>query len=622
MRIDPLLTLKEVFGYSSFRGRQAEVISHVLNRGSGLVLMPTGGGKSLCYQIPALCSPSLTLVLSPLIALMRDQVEALQQLGVRAALYNSTLRSDEKNQVRSAALAGKLDLLYVAPETLNTDYFSDFVRRLSLSLIAVDEAHCVSQWGHDFRPDYLEIAKLRQIHENTPLLALTATADPITREEIRSRLGLLSDPVFVSSFDRPNIRYEISMRKEARRQLLDFIRNRHPNESGIVYCLSRRKTEETAEWLCDQGITAIPYHAGLDAETRQKHQDRFQREDGVVVCATIAFGMGIDKPDVRFVAHIDLPKNIESYYQETGRAGRDGQPADAWMTYGLGDVIAQRKLIEQSEANEEWKRVVQRKLTSFLALCESVSCRRQMLLSYFGEETQGECGNCDNCLSPPKSMDGTELGRKALSAVARTEQRFGAGHLIDTLRGIHTEKIDRFGHDRLSVFGIGRDVSETRWSSVFRQLAASGFLDVEPEYGAFRLNPRSWELLRNKTTLSLREEDERVKKTRSPKTAAPGQKKGPAAAFSSQESESLFDALRRLRKQIADEQGVPPYVVFHDTTLRDMAQRRPKNLLEFAELSGVGERKLARYGELFLREINRPKNDQPKTDRYEPRAPM
>ncbi len=600
---DPLAVLKDVFGYSSFRGRQAEVITHVLRGGSALVLMPTGGGKSLCYQVPSLCLSGVALVISPLIALMRDQVEALRQLGVRAVVYNSTLRPDEKAQVRAAALSGRLDLLYVAPETLNTEFFSDFARRLSVSLIAVDEAHCVSQWGHDFRPDYLEIAKLRALHPTAPLVALTATADPITREEIRSRLGLLSDPLFVSSFDRPNIRYEITQRHDARKQLLSFIRTRHCGEAGIVYCLSRRKTEETAEWLCEQGVPALPYHAGLDPQTRQTHQDRFLREEGLVVCATIAFGMGIDKPDVRFVAHIDLPKSVESYYQETGRAGRDGEPAEAWMVYGLGDVVSQRRLIEQSEASEEWKRVSQRKLTSLLALCESVICRRKQLLSYFGEESPVGCTNCDNCQTPPLSLDGTELGRKALSAVARTEQRFGAGHLIDVLRGIHTEKIDRFGHDRLSVFGIGQDVEERRWSSVFRQLTATGFLDVDAEFGAFRLNRRSWELLRAQTTLLLREDQtpkpkERAKKSRTAVSADKTQRHPKTATPS-----DLFDSLRALRKRLADEQGIPPYIVFHDTTLHEMAKRKPHSLAALAQIPGVGKVKLERYGALFLLQI-------------------
>ncbi|HND11390.1 MAG TPA: DNA helicase RecQ [Pseudomonadota bacterium] len=600
---DPQAVLQEVFGYGSFRGRQKEVIAQVCAGGSALVLMPTGGGKSLCYQVPALCLPGVALVISPLIALMRDQVEALRQLGVRAVVYNSTLRSDEKTQVRAAALAGKLDLLYVAPETLNTEFFSDFARRLSISLIAVDEAHCVSQWGHDFRPDYLEISKLRALHPHVPLLALTATADPITREEIRSRLGLLSDPLFVSSFDRPNIRYEIAQRHEARKQLLDFIKSRHPDEAGIVYCLSRRKTEETAEWLNTQGISALPYHAGLDPKIRQTHQDRFLREEGLVVCATIAFGMGIDKPDVRFVAHIDLPKSIESYYQETGRAGRDGQPAEAWMVYGLGDVVSQRRLIEQSEATEEWKRLGQRKLTSLLALCESVTCRRQSLLSYFGEESASGCGNCDNCQSPPHSFDGTELGRKALSAVARTEQKFGAGHLVDVLRGIHTEKIDRFGHDRLSVFGIGRDKEERVWSSVFRQLTAAGFLDVEAEFGAFLLNRRSWELLRAQTTLLLREDDAPARKAKQKKQKTDSPEKTARRSAKCGPSSSLFEALRKLRKRLADEQGIPPYVVFHDSTLHEMADKKPRSLIQLAQVPGVGKVKLDRYGALFLHEI-------------------
>ena len=604
MSRNPLSVLQEIFGYPSFRGRQAEVIDHVIAGGSALVLMPTGGGKSLCYQVPALCRSGMALVISPLIALMRDQVEALRQVGVRAVVYNSTLRGDEKSQVRAAALAGRLDLLYVAPETLNTEFFADFARRLSLSLIAVDEAHCVSQWGHDFRPDYLEIVKLRAMHPKVPLLALTATADPLTREEIRARLGLTEDPLFASSFDRPNIRYEITLRHEARRQLLEFIGGRHPGEAGIVYCLSRRKTEETAEWLSAQGIPAIPYHAGLDSQTRQLHQDRFLREEGLVVCATIAFGMGIDKPDVRFVAHIDLPKSIESYYQETGRAGRDGQPAEAWMVYGLGDVVSQRRMIEQSEATEEWKRLSQRKLGSLLGLCESVACRRQNLLAYFGEAHPESCGNCDNCLAPPRAFDGTELGRKALSAVARTEQRFGAGHLIDVLRGLHTEKIDRFGHDRLSVFGIGKAEDEKRWSSVFRQLTAMGFLDVDAEFGAFLLNRRSWELLRAQTTLLLREDDAPAKKTRTPKAKAEKLRVSKVAtANTTKGTDDLFETLRALRRRLAEEQGIPPYVVFHDSTLHEMVARKPRTLATLAQVPGVGKVKLERYGEVFLRAL-------------------
>lgn len=604
MKRNPLSVLREVFGYPAFRGRQAEVIDHVTAGGSALVLMPTGGGKSLCYQVPALCLSGLTLVISPLIALMRDQVTALQQVGVRAVVYNSTLRADEKAQVRKAALTGKLDLLYVAPETLNTEFFTDFAGRLTLSLFAVDEAHCVSQWGHDFRPDYLEIAKLRALHPQVPLLALTATADPQTREEIQQRLGLSQDPLFSSSFDRPNIRYEITQRKEARRQLLDFISGRHRGESGIVYCLSRRKTEETAEWLCSQGVQALPYHAGLDPQTRQLHQDRFQREEGLVICATIAFGMGIDKPDVRFVAHIDLPKSVESYYQETGRAGRDGQPAEAWMVYGLGDVVSQRRLIEQGEGTQEWKRLSQRKLGALLGLCESVQCRRKGLLGYFGEAHPGDCGHCDNCQQPPKALDGTELGRKALSAVARTDQKFGAGHLIDILMGRHTDKVDRFGHDRLSVFGIGSGESERTWSSVFRQLTAAGFLDVDAEYGAFLLNRLSWQLMRAQTSLMIRQEDEstrppRSRTARSARSTTSRSARPQAAAGGGE----LFDVLRTLRKKLAESQGIPPYVVFHDSTLREMATERPQTLDALAQISGVGQVKLERYGATFLSAI-------------------
>ncbi len=597
---DPRALLRRVFGFDAFRGRQAEVVEHIVGGGSGLLLMPTGGGKSLCYQVPALLRPGMGLVVSPLIALMRDQVGALRQAGVRAEVYNSTLDAGAKAHVRQAALEGALDILYVAPETLNTDYFQDLVRQLSLSVIAVDEAHCVSQWGHDFRPEYLQVAKLREIHPQVPFLACTATADPLTRREIQARLGLESDPIFSSSFDRPNIQYQMTLKDDARQQLLGFIKGRHANEAGIVYCLSRKKVEETAEWLTRQGIPALPYHAGMGSAQRQEHQDRFQREDSLIICATIAFGMGIDKPDVRFVAHLDLPKSVESYYQETGRAGRDGAPADAWMTYGLGDVVSMRQLIDKGEGSPEHKRLGQQKLNALLGLCESVACRRQSLLNYFGETHAGGCGNCDNCLETPSTWDGTDAARKALSAVARAGERFGTGHLIDILLGKETDKTLRFGHATLSVWGIGKDLDASRWSSVYRQLAAAGYLDVDAEaFGALKLNERSWTLLKGAATVAFRVDPVAKATGRGGKLKLAG-----GANLQGAEAEA-FQVLRALRLRLAQEQSLPPYVVFHDATLREMIARRPISLAELARVPGVGEAKLERYGAEFISELTR-----------------
>jgi ATP-dependent DNA helicase RecQ len=610
---EPLSILKETFGYAAFRGRQADVVSHVVAGGSCLVLMPTGGGKSLCFQIPALARPGLGLVVSPLIALMQDQVAALKQAGVKAEFYNSTLDQGQKSAIRAAAISGDLELLYVAPETLNTDFFQGFVGRLSLSLIAVDEAHCVSQWGHDFRPDYLHVATLRQIHPDVPLVALTATADPLTRKEILLRLGLEGQPVFASSFDRPNIKYEVTLKDEARQQLLGLVRSRHGGEAGIVYCLSRKKVEETAQWLVAQGIKALPYHAGLDAKLRQKNQARFLRDDGIVMVATIAFGMGIDKPDVRFVAHLDLPKSVESYYQETGRAGRDGQPSSAWMIYSLGDVVSLRKMIDQGEGSDEFKRLQQQKLGSLLGLCESVQCRRQGLLAYFDEAHPGGCGNCDNCLDAPKTWDGTEAARKALSAVARTGERFGTGHAIDVLMGKKTEKITRNRHDELTVWGIGKDRSESQWSSVFRQLAAGSWVDVDSEaFGALKLNARSWSLLKGEASVLFREDI-------APAAKAEGRggrlAKTPFSAPLEGVEGEAFEALRQLRRRLAEEQNLPPYVVFHDATLREMVARKPASLAELGRLPGLGQAKLERYGAEFLSEICRLFGLQPKAER-------
>ena len=588
----PLEILKQRFGYPAFRGQQGEIIAHIQGGGSCLVLMPTGGGKSLCYQIPAMLLPGMGLVISPLIALMQDQVQALKQNGVRAEFYNSSMDGLDKDRVRRLAREGELDLLYVAPETLNSDAFGSFVDGLPLNLIAVDEAHCVSQWGHDFRPDYLKIATLRDRFPSTPVIALTATADEATRTEILSRLRLEGAPVFSSSFDRPNIRYQIALKDSGKEQLLDFIRQGHSGEAGIVYCLSRKKVEETAAWLSSKGVAALPYHAGLGAETRREHQERFLREEGLVMTATIAFGMGIDKPNVRFVAHLDLPKSVESYYQETGRAGRDGESSDAWMAYSLGDVVQLRQMILQGEGSDEYKRLSQAKLNAMLGLCETVRCRRQSLLGYFGEAHAGACGSCDNCLEPPKAYDGTEAAQKALSAVARSGERFGAGQLTDILMGKETDKVMRFGHDRLSVFGIGREKNEKQWSSVFRQLVAGDFISVDLEFGAFKLNEKSWDVMKRGQNVSLREDP--------PARLKRAEKQQRASASLSDAEKGAFEALRALRLKISKEQNLPPYVVFHDASLREMLALKPASLADFARVPGVGESKLKRYGLAFL----------------------
>ena len=541
MAADPLQILQRTFGYPSFRGRQAEIIEHVLAGESCLVLMPTGGGKSLCYQVPALCLEGVALVISPLIALMQDQVDALKELGIAAAFYNSSLTQEEKQAVRAEATGGRLKLLYVAPETLNTEAFQGFL----------------------------------------------------------GRLGLSSAQVFASSFDRPNIKYEIALKDSGREQLLSFLRARHEGDSGIVHCLSRKKTEETADFLRRKGIAASPYHAGLDAAERRENQARFLREEGLVICATIAFGMGIDKPDVRFVAHLDLPKSVEGYYQETGRAGRDGLPASAFLLYGLGEMVQLRQLIQQGEGGEEFKRLQQQKLTQMLGLCEGVACRRQMLLAYFGESHPGACGNCDNCLEGVKTHDGTVVAQKALSAVARTGGRFGAGHLIDVLLARETEKTERNQHQGLSVWGIGKDLDERKWSSVYRQLVAGGFLDVDAQaYGALTLNEKSWQVLRKQQEVRLREDPPPSTRSRSRN----GSGKPAAPALSGEEAQA-FEALRSLRKRVADEQGLPPFVIFHDATLREMVAARPRTLAELGRVKGVGESKLKKYGPQLLESL-------------------
>jgi ATP-dependent DNA helicase RecQ len=598
---NPLTLLNRVFGYSSFRGRQAEVVDHVVKGGSCLVLMPTGGGKSLCFQIPAMARHGLGLVVSPLIALMQDQVEALTQNGVSAAYYNSTLDGTQKSCIRREAQTGMLDLLYVAPETLNTPSFQTFLQGLPLSLIAVDEAHCVSQWGHDFRPDYLQIAQLRTHFPQVPLIALTATADPQTREDIRQRLGLEGDPIFASSFDRPNIRYHIAEKDQSKERLLEFIQTHHRGQAGIIYVLSRKNVDETAAWLSRQGLKAMSYHAGLSAEQRRKNQARFLREESCVMVATIAFGMGIDKPNVRFVGHLNLPKSLESYYQETGRAGRDGEPASAWMAYSPADVVRLGRMIDGGEGTEEFKKLGRVKLEDMRNLCENNQCRRKTILAYFGEEHPGQCGNCDNCLGPALDWDATELTQKALSCVARTGERFGAGHLIDILLGKETEKAVQFNHTGLSVFGVGKDLDKKQWASVFRQLIGGGYVTVDTAgYGAYKLNDLSWAVLKGNQKVFLRESPKTLpKKTKTKRTRATTS--DPASTDSGGD---LFESLRALRLDLAKEQGLPPYVVFHDRTLREIAALRPKTLDEFAQIPGVGEAKLKRYGAVFLRVLN------------------
>ena len=579
--------LNEVFGYPAFRGHQAEVIEHVTAGGDALVLMPTGSGKSLCYQIPALLRDGVGIVVSPLIALMQDQVAALAELGVRAAFLNSTLSGAEAAEVEGRARRGELDLLYVAPERLLTPRCLDLLARTRLALLAIDEAHCVSQWGHDFRPEYLQLAVLRERFPGVPRIALTATADAQTRSEILDRLQLGEARAFVSSFDRPNIRYRIVEKDDARSQLLAFIRAEHAGEAGIVYCLSRKKVDETAAALESQRIVALPYHAGMDADARRRHQERFQREDGIVMVATIAFGMGIDKPDVRFVAHLDLPKSVEGYYQETGRAGRDDQPADAWMAYGLQDVVQLRRMIDQSEAGEAQKRVQAAKLDAMLGLCETAECRRVRLLAYFGEAAAA-CGNCDNCLDPPATFDGTLPAQQLLSCVYRTGQRFGAMHVIDVLRGEATDKVAQREHDKLSTFGIGRERSSREWRAIVRQCIAHGLLEVDHDaYGALRLAGESRAVLKGERSVVLRawREPKRTARVRgNVETLA-----GPAL--------ELFERLRAWRVEAARRHGVPAYVIFHDATLREIARTRPPSLDALRGISGIGARKLEAYGE-------------------------
>ena len=587
--MNPEQVLQKVFGYPEFRGRQREAIDAALACRDALVLMPTGGGKSLCYQIPALVRDGVGLVVSPLIALMQDQVAALNELGIAAAFLNSSLSRDAQQDVVSRLRCGELELLYVAPERLLQSQTLELLSALKLSIIAIDEAHCVSQWGHDFRQDYLELNVLARWFPGVPRMALTATATQRTREEIVARLELESPATIVSGFDRPNIRYHVQTKTDARRQLMSFLRE-HRGEAGIVYCLSRKKAESTAEWLCTQGFDALPYHAGLPGELRSEHQRRFLNDESVVIVATIAFGMGIDKPDVRFVAHIDLPKSIESYYQETGRAGRDGERADAWMVYGLQDVVRLRQILDESSAGELHKRHEVQKLDGLLGWCEVTSCRRRPLLAYFGDEQGADCGNCDNCLAPPASFDGTEAARKLLSAVYRTGQTFGVAHVVDVLLGRETDKVLQHGHARLSVFGIGSDSSVSAWRSVARQLIVQGYLRVDTQgYGALVLTEQSRPLLRGEVSVQFREDSK-----------APAAKPRRSSNVVAAEDQGLWDALRDCRKRLAGEHNVPPYVIFHDATLIEMIAHRPTRASDLLGLTGVGQAKLERYGEDFL----------------------
>lgn len=592
MENQPNAILKTVFGYDSFRGQQQAVIEQLLAGRDALVLMPTGGGKSLCYQIPALIRAGVGIVISPLIALMQDQVSALLQLGVKAAFLNSTLSLEEARRVEQKLLNNELDLLYIAPERLTSARTAALFEKIRIALFAIDEAHCVSQWGHDFRADYLQLSLLHERFPDIPRIALTATADSKTRQEIIQRLGLEQAQIFISSFDRPNIRYRIVQKQNARQQLLDFIRTEHGGDAGIVYCLSRKKVDETAEWLKSKGVNALPYHAGMDNGQRYRHQHRFLMEEGLVIVATIAFGMGIDKPNVRFVAHLDLPKSIEGYYQETGRAGRDGLAADAWMVYGLQDVIMLRRMLADSGTDEAHKRIEYHKLDAMLALCEQVHCRRQALLSYFDDHLDQPCGNCDTCLTPVETWDGTVAAQQALSCIYRTEQRFGVAYLIDVLLGKASERVTKFSHDRLSTFGIGKALDEKQWHSVFRQLVARGLVAVDFDgFGALKLTESCRPILRGEQPLMLRKDvqPEKIK-----------QVKGLARQSMANDHSSLWDALKAKRRELAEAQDVPAYIIFNDETLMAMIEARPKNLRDMSLLSGIGKRKLELYGNDFL----------------------
>ena len=596
-------TLREVFGYPAFRSQQEAIVRHVIAGGDALVLMPTGGGKSLCYQIPALVRSGVGIVVSPLIALMKDQVDGLRQAGVRAAYLNSTLSAPAAAEVERQLRAGDLDLVYVAPERLMTGRCLELLSRAPIALFAIDEAHCVSQWGHDFRPEYLQLSVLHERFPQVPRIALTATADGPTRSDIIERLGLGEARIFAAGFDRPNIRYSVVAKADAKAQLLTFLSHSHASDAGIVYCLSRRRVEEVAAWLCSKGRVALPYHAGLDAEMRARNQDRFLKEEGIIMVATVAFGMGIDKPNVRFVVHLDAPKSLEAYYPVTGRAGRDGLPADAWMTYGLPDVTALLGLLEASNIEERQRRIERQKLQALLGYCEAATCRRQVLLGYFGERDHPPCGNCDNCLKPARVWDGLIAAQKAISAVFRTGQRFGVGYLVDVLMGRATERIQQFGHDRLKTFGVGTELGKHEWQSVFRQLVAQGHLLVDVEgHGGLHLSESAPAVLRGEVPVAFRGDTAPVKAERSRERRAAAARE----TLSAPEDEALWQALRALRLSLAQEQGVPPYVIFHDATMIDMVRQRPRDLAALSAIPGVGASKLERYGRKFLAVIATP----------------
>lgn len=596
---EALQILQQVFGYSAFREPQEEIIQRLASGKDALVVMPTGGGKSMCYQLPALLRDGTAVVISPLIALMQDQVDALAQLGVDARFLNSSLSAQQAFEVEKAYANGQLDLLYIAPERLVQQRTLGMLHSATPALFAIDEAHCVAQWGHDFRSDYLQLNCLHEQFPSVPRIALTATADERTRREIVLRLQLEDARQFICGFDRPNIQYRITNKQNEKRQLLSFLRNEHSEDCGIVYCLSRKKVESIADWLSGEGFNALPYHAGMSSEKRQRNQQRFLREEGVIIVATIAFGMGVDKPNVRFVAHLDLPKSIEAYYQETGRAGRDGEPATAWMAYGLQDVIKLRQMMEDSQGNEEFKRIEQHRLNAMLGLCEITSCRRHALLQYFDEDSPERCGNCDACINPIETWDGTEAAQKALSCVYRSGQRFGVTHIIDVLRGGDTDKIRQWGHDKLSTYGIGKDLDANQWRSVFRQLVARSYLEVDFDaFGALKLSDKCRSILRGEETIFMRKDAKEAlrKKPRSKKT------KGQYGHLSESDHQ-LWDALKETRTRLAESQGVPPYVIFHDATLMEMMEYRPLSPSAFLQLNGVGDAKLEKYGSEFLEVI-------------------